>query len=711
MTALPGCRSESLLGYLKALGVLRLIGLQADQSARGSWDGAAFELHSILSEDAIARFFLESYAPTPILNPWNSGAGFDGKNDAAAETLRRVAQTIAARWQPYRSALASISERYIDSGLRTQKYRLDAKEAKERDKQGFIRDLRAHCQESMLPWLDAAILLTPDDVGFPYLFGSGGNDGRLDFSVNFAARALDACGDQPVAQTRQLLFDALYDTAQGKLMQNVAIGQFSPRHAGGANATNGFDAVSLVNPWDYVLMLEGALLFAGSIGRRTDRAPGRPLFPFALRSITGGYGSATINEQTRGELWLPVWEGRASLASIANLLRNGRIDMPDAGGRSVVRSAALASEAVTAVVTRGVSLGIRRLERTVFAQRNGLAFAATSVGSVRVGERFDQGLALISRDAASWIERVRRLKNLGANARDAMEEFYGGLFAFPNLSSDRRLRARARQDLLVALANVDRALARARNPELPKMPRLQPGVVASLDDETAEHRTALAIASLAAGVRRRNGPVIDREAEELRCAGDNAAEMVGDLLERRMRLDNKDPGAGWLRASCSVSAGDAATFLTASFERNRFIRLLRAYWHIQLAPANQGAIPYDETIPAAYAVLKVVFDNPRARDERIARLLRNGDSARGLRLAVQRARTIRDFPTPLEAGQQGPRDVSSIMLDDAPWIAAALLLPIERSAEEYLKLMNAALVHRIPWAERGLMTSYLATIS
>lgn len=709
---LAGCRSESLLGYLKALGILRLFAAQADAAARGSWDGAVFVIDTLQTEDAMERFFLDAYIPTPILNPWNSGAGFDGKDDMAARTMRRVAQTTGRRWQAYRDSLAFIAKRYVDSGLRTQRYKLDSKDAKERDKLGFLRDLRAKCPEALLAWLDAAVLLTPGRADFPYLFGSGGNDGRLDFSVNFAARALDVCGDKPIASARELLHDSLQDTSQARLLQDVAIGQFSPRHTGGANATSGFDAMSLVNPWDYVLMMEGALLFTGSIGRRTDTAPGRPAFPFALRSVAGGYGSASV-EQVRGELWLPVWSGRASLASVVDLLRKGRIDIPGSGKLSILRDAVVASDAAAAVVTMGVALGIRRLERTAFAQRNGLAFSATTIGSLTVSDRYDRGIAVLSRDVAAWIDRLRR-RELGGAARDALAAFFDKLFEFPNVPPLGAERARARQGLLVSLADLDRAIARIREADVPSMPQLDPEIVSALDDGTVEHRAALAIASLGARARvRYKADEVHEENEELRTAGDDPAKVLVGFLERRMRLDANDPGAGWLRASCMLSADDSATFLTftqGSAQRARFGRLLRAYWHVRLASAESPIVPHDETIPAAYAVLKLVFDNPKARDERAVRLLCSHDCSRGLRLAVQRARAIRELPAPRDDSRQAPRDVSGVVLEDSVWYAAALALPIEQSPAEYRKLLNAALVDRISWDQRDRIDSYLTNI-
>ena len=54
------------------------------------------------------------------------------------------------------------------------------------------------------------------------------------------------------------------------IRDRAPIGQFFPGAAGGANATSGFDAASAVNPWDFVLMIEGALLFAATSVKRLE---------------------------------------------------------------------------------------------------------------------------------------------------------------------------------------------------------------------------------------------------------------------------------------------------------------------------------------------------------------------------------------------------------------------------------------------------------
>ena len=69
---LPGCAPEPLMAYLKAIGVLRLVAEQQDPAARGSWGPSGFILTSSLNDQNLLAFFLQAYAPTPIVAPWGS---------------------------------------------------------------------------------------------------------------------------------------------------------------------------------------------------------------------------------------------------------------------------------------------------------------------------------------------------------------------------------------------------------------------------------------------------------------------------------------------------------------------------------------------------------------------------------------------------------------------------------------------------------------
>ncbi len=703
---LAGCRNETLLGYLKALGIFRIVALQADPDARASWDGATFVLHTRLEREALATFFLTAYCPTPIANPWNNGAGFDleegegTKRDRAVVVIEQVRSTKSFRWNAYRRVLDFIFKEYVASGLRQKMITTGQKDE-------FIRTLRAQLPEEGLAWIDAVVGITQDDVIYPYLFGSGGNDGRLDFAVNFAERALDVVGDIPAIGAGEQLSASLEEEASVALTPGVAIGQFSARHAGGVNGSSGFDAGSLVNPWDYVFMIEGSLCFRSAAARQLEsRVEGaarraRSVFPFAVRGIAGGYGSASTLEASRGEVWLPVWDGKIGYAGLTDLFRRGRLDLPSDGRSSVVRSAAIASEAAAAVVTMGAGLGLREFHRVAFVQRNGLAYTAATSGVVLVAGRSEPIVSYVSRAIADWVERIRwqGIAKSGDIAA-CLREFDEALFA---IAGGREGGVPADQRLLIALAQLDFAVAR-KGPDYPSpLWYLDARIIEELPDKGVAHRLAAGLSSLGGSeqpmrvrldlehVAYDDGKrhlVYDRSRQPL--LSPHIEDTLSAICARRARLVRENGADAWLRGTRCVATADIAEMLASNQQsalRKDLAQLLVAYSIID-APRGSRTMAdatNDMRLPAAYALMKVVVDHPAIRDPRIVAYLRARDHRRAIELATQRARMIVGLPARL-------RNIRGTHIEDPRWYASALLLPIERIASSYGPLLAAALV-------------------
>jgi CRISPR-associated protein Csx17 len=84
--------------------------------------------------------------------------------------------------------------------------------------------------------------------------------------------------------------DACFSHVQNDLQKDSILGQFDP----GASDRP-------VNPWDYVLMIEGAILFAASAVKRHEAAVNGVLsYPFSVRSAGVGYGSAASADEDSG---------------------------------------------------------------------------------------------------------------------------------------------------------------------------------------------------------------------------------------------------------------------------------------------------------------------------------------------------------------------------------------------------------------------------
>lgn len=344
---LAGCTPVPLAHYLKALGILRLVAEQADPAAAGCWQRDTFILHSALDRDALLDFCLHRYQPTPILAPWNGGSGFYKKdNTEAIETIEAGA---AARMQHYRQSIAAARRAVAQANLKEK----PSPELKE----SLLLACRNELPEPALLWLDAAFVLTAHGAKYPPLLGTGGNDGRFEFTNNFMQRVTEVmhpADGAPAAASTVWLRQTLFGEPVSAPRCKAPIGQFFPGAAGGANNTSGFDAESAVNPWDYILMLEGALLFAAASLKRLEAAQAGVLaYPFCVKQAGVGYASATgaDEEASRAEMWLPLWERPTTLPELTAVLGEGRAQVGKRAARNGV-------DFTRAVVTLGVDRGL-----------------------------------------------------------------------------------------------------------------------------------------------------------------------------------------------------------------------------------------------------------------------------------------------------------------------------------------------------------------
>src|SRR6185437_11474512 len=287
---LPGCAPMPLAHYLKALGMLRLISVNeqdGDTQAVGHWERDAFVLHSKFDREGLIQFFLRHYSPTPILAPWNGGSGFHRKDNT--EAITAIDKSTGERFLHFREAISSARAALKSIGLKEK----PSPDEKER----LLRHCRNTFPDGALNWLDAAFVLTDDGAKYPPLLGTGGNDGRLEFTNNFMQRLIEIISPEtgaPTAQAKGWLESSLFGSAVAVPTSKAPVGQFLPGAAGGANTTSGFGSESAVNPWDFVLMPEGALLFAAAAVRRLEGTePGALAYPFCVRQAAVGYGSAS----------------------------------------------------------------------------------------------------------------------------------------------------------------------------------------------------------------------------------------------------------------------------------------------------------------------------------------------------------------------------------------------------------------------------------
>ena len=103
-----------------------------------------------------------------------------------------------------------------------------------------------------------------------------------------------------------------------------------------------------LNPWDYVLMFEGALMFAGAAARRLSVQGGsKAVFPFTVDNSAAGYG--TVNRSQSMAIRPGLSSGRLSgtvpdqPTRVEHLMSEGRAQL----GRKQVSSGSDFARAVT----------------------------------------------------------------------------------------------------------------------------------------------------------------------------------------------------------------------------------------------------------------------------------------------------------------------------------------------------------------------------
>ena len=504
---LNGCAPVPIAHYLKALGILRLVAEQRDASALGCWKGNTFELTSTLDRESLLKFFLEDYQPTPIIAPWNGASGFyfrEGKTkekDATGKQIKTgvrdqgtAATAIVAK---FLSARSGRLEGFVTAIQLAKTILSDlgfTASPKEEEKAALLGILRGQLPDRYVEVLDAAFVLLKDGAKPPPLLGTGLNDGALDFSSNFMQRLTDLFDldtGLPTPKCRDWLEGSLFEVPITGLSDS-AIGQFHPGAGGGPNSTTGFDAKPAMNPWDFIFMLEGAILFAGAAVKRLETAEmGQLVYPFCVKQAGVGYGSAALSDETnsRCEMWLPLWEQPAALTELKALLGEGRAQV---GGRSARNGVDFAR----AVATLGVDRGISAFQRYGFQVRNGLAYFATPLERVIV--RRNQLASQLLAPIDDWLEKFRRAARADgapSSVQRAARALEAAIIAFCKTADAPRV-----QELLISLGESEAALAASwkwtRESFLSPVPLLAPQWMREANTGTAEFRLAAALASI-----------------------------------------------------------------------------------------------------------------------------------------------------------------------------------------------------------------------
>lgn len=673
---LTGCSPIPLAHYLKALGILRLVGEQADEGAQGWWSGDVFYLRTTLSTDQLKSFFLNDYRPTPVVAPWNGGSGFFPKDNQ--EAIQAIAESKAARLTQYASIIADCRKMISNKGLTER----PADEAKVE----LLTECRNELPDDALDWLDAAFVLTNDGPKYPPLLGTGGNDGRLDFTNNLMQRivdVIDPASGKPTAQAASWWEEAAFSGIKNDLQKNSILGQFDP---------GALDRP--VNPWDFVLMMEGAFVFAGAATKRHEAsAQGLLSYPFSVRSAGIGYGSASSEDENscRAEIWLPLWGKPSSYSEINRIFSEGRAELNGRAARSGVDFA-------RSIATLGVDRGIQEFSRLGFHARNGLAYFAVPLGRFRVTAQPEVNLL---DEIDDWLYAFRRAaanENAPSRARRSLRVLEVAI-----LDLCREKGPKAFQRVVIALAECEASLA--ANAKWREESYLRPIQFPSdqwlikCDDKSPEFRLAASLAGLdnkgVGGFRQylEQVTVAGRWPEwskDLSAHADvvwSETSLVDNLITVLTRRtvqgvrEGKQSGDTTLvfpgESRVNASLGDVGLFLRGITDDDKIGRLARGLSLLDWRQvASSDGLQSGESIPtpdATFAILKlcytphVVGETHVPLEPAIAKLIAAGRIAEATRRAARRllgSGLPPAFTASARSGRAGRR------------MAAALLFPL-----------------------------------
>lgn len=422
---------------------------------------------------------------------------------------------------------------------------------------------------------------------------------------------------------------------------------------------------SQVNPWGFVLMMEGAVLFTARATRLLDpNSFSRAAAPFAVRSHAAGYGSSGGEESQRGEQWVPLWGRPATLGEVSALFGEARVQL----GRQTANRPVDVARAISRL---GVARGVYSFARYGYLERNGQSTLAVPLGRMEVREASRGHLI---DDLAPWMDRLQRLAR-GKHAPNRLVQAERQLADAVMAALTHDDTSERWQGILLAAVGVERLQAAGCAFEAGPIPSLSPEWIVASGDGT-EVRLAMALGSAAAGYTRTHrsldpvrhhwlplepGARRFRVSADKRLAKDSRVVMMGRnavadcaaVVERRM-IEAAMKGQRRLplvaAPGCGARLSDLIALLAGTVDLGRVLDLARALmavrWEAWAGAPRENVVSAADVPPETWLALRLTcLPWPLAPDKKIpaeagvVRRLLAGDSAGAVSIALARLRS------------------------------------------------------------------------
>lgn len=487
------------------------------------------------------------------------------------------------------------------------------------------------------------------------------------------------------------LHAALWGIPMPEATSRQTPGHFAPSAVGGANASTGFAGPIVTNPWDYLLLMEGVMVWSTATVRRLGtQTPSRLASPFTVLPSGAGYASATLSDSVKPaqakrepfEVWLPLWKSPSRFAEVEALFSEGRVEIGKRQARNGV-------DFVRAVASLGIARGIAQFSRHSFLMRNGQNFFAAPLGRWNVAPQPEIDLL---KEIDVWFDRFRRVAlgdRVPARMGQALRSMEQAIMEYCHAGGAPRM-----AEVLIALGKAEAALAVSsafrKKERLKPIPLLSPKWLEAANDGSVEFRLAASLASV--GLRENVEPVrvevaragwLDTDTHPRVVWGHGSlTDNLITVLSRRCMDAQREQRKGLpLAGKYPASLNDIHEFIVGNMDERRLEGLLRGLmlinWRL-VQESSQATDDRESPLSALYALLKLThLPNPFRGISMpyvpaiIARAVA-GQSSEASRLAVRRLRGC-GF-TPLVEAISEPANVTRR-------IAGAVLFPISKRQE------------------------------